>query len=162
MMPITFLDCVGYVFKDEGGYVNDFMDKGGETNRGISKRAYPDEDIKGMTIGRAQYLYKRDYWDAGRCEFLPKEIRYIYFDTCINMGRRTAVKILQHAAKIKDDGIFGVQTLSESKKVTLKEYAIERIKKYEDIIEANPSQIKFRKGWLARVERIVSLSKTNI
>ena len=38
------------VIGHEGGYVNDPRDPGGETKYGISRRAYPGEDIAGMTL----------------------------------------------------------------------------------------------------------------
>jgi lysozyme family protein len=41
-----FDQIIDKVLKHEGGYVNDPNDPGGETNYGISKRAYPDVDIK--------------------------------------------------------------------------------------------------------------------
>lgn len=43
---MKFDDAVEIVLKHEGGYVNDKKDPGGETNMGISKRAYPHIDIK--------------------------------------------------------------------------------------------------------------------
>ncbi|MBI5843910.1 MAG: hypothetical protein HZB23_04475 [Deltaproteobacteria bacterium] len=45
----------------EGGYVNDPADPGGETRFGISRRAYPNEDIKALTRERAAEIYYRDY-----------------------------------------------------------------------------------------------------
>ena len=45
----TFKDAVDLVLLHEGGYVHDPKDKGGETNYGISKRAFPNEDIKALT-----------------------------------------------------------------------------------------------------------------
>ena len=41
----TFEQCIDHVLKHEGGYVDDPKDLGGETNFGISKRAYPELDI---------------------------------------------------------------------------------------------------------------------
>ena len=43
---MTFEEIIDNVLESEGGYVNDKDDPGGETNMGISKRAYPDLDIK--------------------------------------------------------------------------------------------------------------------
>ena len=43
--PKQFFEIVNHTLEEEGGYVNDSTDKGGETNFGISKRAYPDLDI---------------------------------------------------------------------------------------------------------------------
>ena len=39
--------AIPIVLENEGGYVDDPNDPGGETNFGISKRSYPNVDIKG-------------------------------------------------------------------------------------------------------------------
>jgi len=158
-LPNDFLGCVSLVFKDEGGYVNDPSDRGGETKFGISKRAYPDENIKELTYERARELYKRDYWDTAHCDQVPDEIKYIHFDSAINMGVRMAVKLLQRSGGIVDDGMWGKDTLAASKNVTLDRYASERILQYEDLVKQRPMNEKFIKGWKNRVNRIITLSK---
>ena len=45
----VFEEAVKQVLKHEGGYVNDPVDPGGETNMGISKKAYPYLNIKELT-----------------------------------------------------------------------------------------------------------------
>ena len=45
----AFVKLIGF----EGGYVNNPADPGGETKYGISRRAYPGEDIANMTVERA-------------------------------------------------------------------------------------------------------------
>ena len=52
----------------EGGYVNDPADPGGETKFGISKRAYPDVDIKSLTRQEAEMIYRRVYWEKAGCD----------------------------------------------------------------------------------------------
>ena len=47
----TFNEIIEVVLKHEGGYVNDPNDLGGETNFGITKRFYPNVDIKGKVTG---------------------------------------------------------------------------------------------------------------
>ena len=51
-----------FLIGEEGGYVNDPADPGGETKFGISKRAYPQLDIKSLTLDQAKAIYRRDYW----------------------------------------------------------------------------------------------------
>ena len=52
---LAFQHAIHFVLDKEGGlrpdmgYVNDPKDRGGETKAGISKRAYPNEDIKNLT-----------------------------------------------------------------------------------------------------------------
>ena len=47
-----------YFIPNEGGYNNDKDDSGGETNMGISKNTYPNEDIKNLTRERANAILK--------------------------------------------------------------------------------------------------------
>lgn len=98
------------VIGHEGGYVNDPRDPGGETKYGISKRAYPNEDIKNLTLNRAKELYKRDYWDSIDAESIPGVARLMVFDCSVNCGVTAAKKILQRAVGVKDDGIIGPKT----------------------------------------------------
>jgi lysozyme family protein len=101
-----------FVLKIEGGYVNDPLDPGGETKFGISKRSYPDIDIKNMTLEGAGESYKKDYWDKCKCDELPDSIAIILFDTAVNMGVQRAIKLLQDAAGVLADGIIGQKTIS--------------------------------------------------
>lgn len=95
----------------EGGYVNDARDPGGETRYGISKRGYPGEDIAGMTLARAQLLYRRDYWGPAGCDAVPDPVKFPLFDHAVNGGVRAAVKTLQRAAGAVPDGLLGPMTL---------------------------------------------------
>ena len=101
----SFDEIVEQVLEHEGGYVNDPNDLGGETNWGITKRFYPELDIKHLTRAKAKDIYRRDYWDRNNVESLPQELWHIYFDMCVNMGKRTAVKVLQRAANSMSKGL---------------------------------------------------------
>ena len=61
-MLTEFKDIIEVTLEHEGGYVNDPDDLGGETNFGITKRFYPDVDIKNMLKTEAVTIYRRDYW----------------------------------------------------------------------------------------------------
>lgn len=91
----------------EGGYVNDPADPGGETRYGISKRAHPDVDIKALTLDQARDIYRRDYWQAASCDSMPERIGHLVFDCAVHHGVKTAIKLLQRALKVADDGEFG-------------------------------------------------------
>lgn len=95
----------------EGGYVNDPRDPGGETKYGISKRAYPGEDIAGMTLERARELYRRDYWSPAGCDAVPDGVKFDLFDMAVNSGVKTAIRTLQRAVGTEPDGVLGPVTL---------------------------------------------------
>lgn len=95
----------------EGGYVNHPQDPGGETKYGISKRSYPGEDIRNMTLERAKDLYRRDFWWAAGCDTVHDAVKFDLFDMAVNSGVKPAIRTLQKAAGVDDDGIIGPVTL---------------------------------------------------
>ena len=155
----TFDEIIEQVLEHEGGYVNDPKDLGGETKYGITKRFYPDIDIKNLTIEQATEIYKKDYWDKNKVESLPQNLWHIYFDMCVNMGKRTAVKVLQRAAvnkgrDIEVDGGLGPMTIGALKGVELDRVRAFRVKYYVDLITARPEQEKFYLGWFRRATEV--------
>jgi lysozyme family protein len=96
----------------EGGYTIGVGDPGGETNWGVSKRSYPDVDIKALTVEGAKAIYQRDFWDAARCADMPPELRFTLFDAAVNSGVRQAVKWLQATVGTTQDGVIGPVTLN--------------------------------------------------
>ena len=57
---MDFNEAIEIVLKHEGGYVNDIDDPGGETMMGISKKAYPNLDIKNLTKEDVKNIYYKD------------------------------------------------------------------------------------------------------
>jgi lysozyme family protein len=154
-MKITFDEIIDVVLHHEGGYVNDPKDPGGETNFGVSKRAYPNVDIKNLTEDGAKDIYRRDYWDRNHCEDLPDELRHVYFDMCVNMGRSRATKIMQETANakgagLKVDGGMGPKTIGALQKIELQRVRAYRVKYYATLIERKPDLAKFYFGWFKR------------
>jgi lysozyme family protein len=109
---MTFDEAFAALIGNEGGLVDNPADPGGLTKYGVSKRAYPMEDIRNLTLDRAKQIYFRDYWTPAGCENVPEAIRFDLFDTAVNSGIRAAVKCLQTAAGCPIDGVLGPQTLA--------------------------------------------------
>jgi lysozyme family protein len=108
---MNFDEAFVKLLQREGGYVNDPLDNGGETRFGISKRAYPGEDIAGMTLDRAAQLYRRDYWGPAGCDAVPDVLKFDLFDMAVNQGVKAAIQALQHACGEHEDGVLGPMTL---------------------------------------------------
>lgn len=89
----------------EGGYVNDPADPGGETNWGISKRSYPHVDIKNLTRDGAKAIYERDFWNV--LGAAHPAVKFQLFDFAVNSGVSTAIRKLQQAVRVADDGHWG-------------------------------------------------------
>lgn len=151
---MRFDQAIKFVIEDEGGYVDHRYDKGGETKYGISSRSYPDVDIKNLTLQEAVNIYKRDYWDASKVDLLPESIRYQYFDMCVNHGAGWARRILQRAAKVKDDGIIGPNTLRALNGLKNVDIMQARLERFADIVRADSNQIHFFRGWINRAVKV--------
>ena len=155
-----FNQIIEKVLNHEGGYVDDPNDPGGETNFGISKRAYPSVDIKNLTKQGAKDIYKKDYWIKTKVESIPERLRYIYFDMCVNMGMRRAVKTLQNAAnnknayKIDIDGMLGPATMKALSNIENERVRSYRVMYYADLINRKPDLEKFWFGWYRRATEV--------
>ena len=109
---MNFDQAFDRLISNEGGYVNDPADPGGETNWGISKRSYPHVDIANLTREGAKAIYLRDYWQRGQMDQYDPAIAFQVFDMAVNSGIETAVRILQRAAGVAEDGDIGPVTLA--------------------------------------------------
>lgn len=118
---IAFDRLIGH----EGEYSDNYSDNGnwtggrvgkGElkgTKYGIAANTYPDLDIKGLTLEDAKRIYRRDWWDKIKGDQMHFAIVYQLWDFAINSGMPRAVKELQKALGLKDDGIIGPVTLKK-------------------------------------------------
>lgn len=92
---------------NEGGYTPGVGDPGGETNWGISKRSYPNVDIKHLTRDAAKAIYFNDFWSRIHATELADGVAFQAFDFAVNSGIETAVRYLQRAVGAADDGHWG-------------------------------------------------------
>lgn len=142
----------------ECGYTNDPIDPGGETKFGISKRAHPTTDIRRMTWDQAKRIYYDFYWSKAQCGMFSAPVATMLFDTSVNMGITPAAKMLQKALNVVVDGVVGPVTINAAKsmdfQVICRSIADQRVQYYKAIVERNPSQAKYIKGWLRRVNEM--------
>lgn len=153
-----FEKALDFVLKQEGGYNNDPNDPGKETNLGISKSVYPDEDIKNMKLARATFLYRTDYWDKCRCGELPIGVDLIVFDIAVNQGPYVAIRLLQLALNITVDGIIGPNTLMTANRFKAglaRELTVRRLVRYGNTKNYNIYGL----GWTRRAMECYEASK---
>jgi lysozyme family protein len=113
----VFIDAVNRVLAHEGGYVLLASDPGGETKFGISKRTYPDLDIRSLTRDDAIAIYHRDFWLKFGINRIRRELAPKLFDLAVNIGADHAVKCLQRAVRaygstMVEDGVIGDATVN--------------------------------------------------
>lgn len=104
-MSIDFDTAFARLMSAEGGYSNDPNDPGGETKYGISKRSYPHINIKDLTLDGAKAIYRADFWDV--LGAANSAIKFQAFDFAVNSGIQTAIRKLQAAIGVADDGHWG-------------------------------------------------------
>lgn len=145
---------------DDGNWTGGRVGKGKlvGTSHGISAAAYPNEDIVNMTQERAEYLYKRDYWDKCKCDYLPDCLSVAVFDFAINSGTDRAIKYLQKAITgITVDGIIGNQTIGAANRVPIRKVLKQYMDDRTDFIyrwAQNPKNKKFEQGIIKRIEKV--------
>jgi lysozyme family protein len=153
-------DAINFVLKMEGGYTVDPNDPGGETNFGISKKAYPNLDIKDMTVDQAEAIYQSDYWAPCSCDDLPKPLALSVFDCAVNQGVTKAKRILQMALGVEVDGNVGPETIAAAMKSgpqQVKLYLADRLAEYSRIMADNPKLLVFAQNWAFRVVSLAEL-----
>lgn len=148
---VNFDQSFERLLKHEGGYVNHPSDPGGETKFGISKRAYPNVDIKALTEEEAKRIYRRDYWDPMRLDDLPQTVRFDMFDTAVNSGIRQAVIFLQRAAGVDDDGKLGPVTIAECGRIDPERLAARFNGHRLDFLNNLRTWPAFGRGWAQRI-----------
>lgn len=114
-MTTPFDDAFEALIGREGGYVNDPRDPGGETKFGISRRSYPKVDIRALTLDQAKAIYFRDFWKPAKCDELPPGVAFDVFDMAVNSSVKTAVRTLQRALGVADDGRLGSISLEAAR-----------------------------------------------
>lgn len=150
-MTTWFDQCFDKLISHEGGYVNHASDPGGETNYGISKRAYPSLDIKALTLADAKAIYKRDYWDRAQCDQLPSQLSYLVFDAAVNSGIGQSIRFLQRAVGVADDGAIGPITLSAAKRMDTESLCARFIGQRLEFMTRLSTFDVFGKGWSRRL-----------
>lgn len=133
----------------EGGYVADSQDPGGETNWGISKRSYPDLDIQHLTREDAMAIYKRDFWDVLGEEAHPA-VKFQVFDFAVNSGITTAIRKLQSAIGVADDGHFGPVSAARLKAMDVSDVLMRFIAERLDFWRRLSTWPRFGAGWAGR------------
>jgi lysozyme family protein len=149
---MTWFDqCFDKLISHEGGYVNDPRDPGGETKFGISKRAYPQVDIKNLTLDAAKAIYKRDYWDRAQCDKLPPQVAYLLFDAAVNSGIGQAIRFLQRAVNLADDGVIGPMTLAAVGRSDAEAISARFLGQRLEFMTKLTTWDTFGKGWARRI-----------
>jgi len=163
--------------KWEAGFVNDPTDKGGATNMGITigtwRQIGYDKDGDGdIDVVDIRLLDEHDFaavlkiywnkWQANR--LINQSVANLLVDWVYTSGK-WGIVIPQRILKIEPDGFVGNQTILAVNLVDQKKFfdaVFEARKKFfNDIVKNNPSQKRFIKGWINRLNDF-KFSETDI
>jgi hypothetical protein len=151
----TWEDIWAHVLKAEGGYANNPLDPGGETNYGISRAAYPNLNIRSLTPDDAKSIFKVDYFDKVNGDLLllvnPGVAAHVA-DMAFNAGPQTAINLLYDSVGLpRQDRITNelVDRISSSEEA-IANYTKARLSYYASLYTA-PT---FMKGWVNRVSNL--------
>jgi lysozyme family protein len=139
---MMFTLIMNKILQHEGGYVNDPDDLGGETKYGISKRSYPNVDIKNLTRSQAIEIYKRDFYIPLEIDkFTNINLAVHYIDMAVNAGKTNAKNLLDEATEIQKKTKGNIVDIYKDLR-----------KKYYTKVATYRNNQKFLAGWLNRVE----------
>lgn len=139
----------------EGSFVDHPSDPGGATRWGVTERVARSNgytgDMRQFPVELAKAIYRRSYWAAVRADELPALIRYDVFDAAVNSGVSQAVRWLQRALGVADDGRIGPITLAAARSANpeaVKRRMLAQRLRFMTDLSTWPS---FGRGWARRV-----------
>ncbi len=159
---------------NEGGYVNDPADPGGETYKGIARKIHSkwtgwtivdikkrqsdfpanldkDDELQGMITD----FYRITFWDKMKGDDITnQEIANSIFDFGVNAGLSTSASLAQMVVDTKADGVIGpisVQAINSfNAEHFLASFTLAKIARYVSIVKKRPVSRKYFYGWICR------------
>lgn len=149
-----FQYAIAFVLPEEDptgeGEIVDLHDGGGLTRWGLTQSTYPALNLSTLTIEEAIALYRKDFWEAIHLDLLPWPIAVCAFDGAVNHGQQTAVKLLQSAVGVPEDGVIGPVTAQAARRDgSLEQFAATRLARYL----SRPNYPRFGTVWRGRLFR---------
>lgn len=155
--------ALSYVLANEGEYVNNKKDPGGETNYGVTYRVYyayrkrkglPIRSVRNISQEEVSDIYKMQYWDKVQGDLLPSGVDYCVFDFAVNSGPVRAAKTLQQVVKTTVDGSIGLRTLDAIEVMDAPVIICEVCKNRLRFLTRLRTWNTFRNGWKSRIKRV--------
>lgn len=160
---MTFDEAFDRLIGHEGGFSDDPKDPGNWTGGrvnvgtlkgtkfGIAANTYGDLDIENLTLAQARGIYYRDWWLKAGAGQMDAAIVFQLWDFAVNAGMSTAVRALQRAVRVADDGSIGPMTLRAVRAMAvtdvLMRFTAQRLRFYTSLSTWGT----YGKGWTNRV-----------
>ena len=137
-------------------------DYGRQTYAGISRRTWPGwpgwallDDGNTVPESQVAEFYRAHYWDVTEGDALRHQsVAQIIFDWAVNAGAPKAVRLTLDVLGLPP-GLGMLSAVRElnnlaSPRLFVCEYVLQRIAHRVAVVERDPSQIKWLRGWIAR------------
>lgn len=150
-----FDKLIGRVLAHEGGYVDHPKDPGGATNFGITERVAREWGYKGhmrdLPREVAVAIYRQRYWERVQGDKLPDAVAFQVLDAAVNHGTGNAIRWLQKAAGVAEDGSIGPVTLAAVRKADQDDLVLMFNAIRLDFYTSLTTFATFGRGWTRRV-----------
>ena len=153
------------------GFVNDPNDNGGATMVGVTIGTYRSycrykgwktpsvNDLKNMPYKVWRDIIYTMYWNKWKADTIEDQhVANMVVDWVWHSGAST-IKKVQSLLDVTADGIVGpktIATLNSAKSINEKIYAARKAY-FEAIVKRNPSQKKWLKGWMNRLNSVYKI-----
>lgn len=161
------------VLQLEGGVSNHPADRGGLTKYGVTQatfnewqlrmRGYVAKSVVDATLPEIRSVFHDLFWIPGACDVMPLKLAIVQFDSMVQHRPKSAVKLLQRALWVDVDGEIGPKTREAARNADPgAAYALLTLRRihYRGIVDQNPSQEVFLKGWMNRVDAVLKRVST--
>lgn len=139
----------------EGGFSDHAADPGGKTRYGITEAVAREVgyrgDMRELPLDLAKRIYMERYWRPVRADELPAGVRYAVFDAAVNSGPGQAVKWLQRAAGVADDGVLGPKTMAAVNSLNADSLRSKILAQRLRFMSSLPNWPAFSRGWSRRI-----------
>ncbi len=169
-----FNSALQKVLANEGGYVNDPDDPGGETCNGIARNmhskwsgwlridmhknqpGFPANLEKDTELeSEIALFYQVNFWDKINGDNIQNQlVATSIFDFAVNAGVKTSATLAQMVVEAKADGVIGQLSLEKINAFNpdhfLAAFTVTKIARYMAIIRKRPASKKYLYGWVSR------------
>lgn len=174
-MVTSFDRCFAHVVGVEGGFSNHPRDRGGPTKYGITKGTLEEflghtvsvQEVADLRLDLAKNIYRQRYWNQAKLdEVASQKIQLVLFDQAVNRGVSSAVKQAQRVLNLLVQPVVDVtgrcdtQTVARLNQVPPEafcaSYLATSLSFYRELVDRNPTQQVFLKGWENRVKKLAA------
>ena len=161
-----FSKLVPFILQWEGGFVNDPLDKGGATNKGVTIATFRQfyganatvEQLKNISIAEWNNIFKSGYWNRWRADEIRSQSLANILVDWLWLSGSPAIKNPQRLLGVVPDGAVGQKTIAalnaaDARKL-FDDIKAARVQYINDIIARTPTNERFRKGWMNRLNAL--------